>query len=127
MIFPVLKNRSVSLDNNANFYEKFISLFAESYERIEIPDETRQAIISHQSDFNFSHEFSCIGIMDYVTEEIPEELIPSFEEEIYPALYINTDSLKNQSRLVIIMEQDYSLYVMSEAYYQSIAGGMKHE
>ena len=127
MIFPVLKNRSVSLDNNANFYEKFISLFAESYERIEIPDETRQAIISHQSDFNFSHEFSCIGIMDYVTEEIPEELIPSFEEEIYPALYINTDSLKDQSRLVIIMEQDYSLYVMSEAYYQSIAGGMKHE
>lgn len=127
IIFPVLKNRSVSLDKNADFYEKFISLFAENYERIEIPEETRQTVVSHQNDFNFRHEFSCIGIMDYVTEGIPEELLPSFEEEIYPTLYINTDSLKNQSRLVILMEQDYSLYVMSEAYYRSIAGGKQHE
>ena len=50
--------------------------------------------------------------MDYVTEEIPEELIPSFEEEIYPTLYINTDSLRKQSSLVVVMTSDYSLYVM---------------
>lgn len=127
IIFPILKNRSVSLDQNAGFYEKFISLYAEDYASIEISEEARQTIVSHQRDFHFCHEFSCIGIMDYVTEEIPTELVPSFEEEIYPTLYINTDSLKNQSRLVILMEQDYSLYVMSEAYYQSIAGGMEHE
>jgi len=127
IIYPVLRNRSVSLDKNADFYEKFVSLFAEKYERIEIPQEARQSLLSHQGDFDFSHEFSCIGIMDYVTDEIPEELIPSFDEEIYPTLYINTNSLKDQSRLTLIMGQDYSLYVMSEAYYQTITGDTDHE
>lgn len=76
-----------------------------------------------RDDFDFSHEFSCIGIMDYVTEEIPEELIPSFEEEIYPTLYINTNSLWKQSSLVVVMTSDYSLYVMGSEYYNTIAGG----
>ena len=61
--------------------------------------------------------------MDYVTEEIPEELIPSFEEEIYPTLYINTNSLWKQSSLVVVMTSDYSLYVMGSEYYNTIAGG----
>ena len=60
--------------------------------------------------------------MDYVTDEIPKALVPAFEEEIYPMLYINTDSLKDQSNLVFVMNPDYSVYVMSEAFYREITG-----
>lgn len=127
IIFPILKNRTVSLDTSADFYEKFISLYAKEYDRIAITDNLRREALSCQEDFDFSHEFSCIGIMDYVTDEIPEELAPSFAEEIYPTLYVNTDSLKGQSHLVFLMEPDYSLYVMGEAYYTMMTGDSSNE
>ena len=122
ILFPILRHRSVALDVEGDFYERFVSLYSEDYDRIEITKETRQTVRAHREDFDFCHPFTCIGIMDYVTEQIPEALVPAFEEEIYPMLYINTDSLKGQSRLVFVMNPDYSLYVMSEAYYREITG-----
>ncbi|MCI8946206.1 MAG: hypothetical protein HFI91_03990 [Lachnospiraceae bacterium] len=122
ILFPILKNRHVSLDSQAGFYEKFVSLYAKTYEQIEITDETRKTVRSHREAFDFCHPFTCIGIMDYVTDEIPKALVPAFEEEIYPMLYINTDSLKDQSNLVFVMNPDYSVYVMSEAFYREITG-----
>ena len=120
IIFPVLKNRRVSLDDTAGFYEKFVSLYADDYTTVGIGEAGREAVRSHHADFDFSHEFTCTGIMDYVTDDIPKVLLPSFEEERYPTLHINTASLKGQPRLVLVMEPDYSLYVMGEAYYEEI-------
>lgn len=122
ILFPILKNRCVLLDAEGDFYERFVSLYSEEYDRIQVTKQDRQTVRAHREDFDFCHPFTCIGIMDYVTEQIPESLIPAFEEEIYPMLYINTDSLKDQSRLVFVMNPDYSLYVMSEAYYREITG-----
>lgn len=124
ILFPILKNRTVSLDDSAGFYTKFFSLYSKGTETVPIPEQTRRKILSlKKEDFDFSHEFSCIGIMDYVTEEIPAELLPSFEEEIYPTLYINTASLSEQPSLVVVMSSDYSLYVMGTEYYNAIVGG----
>lgn len=127
ILFPILKNRSVALDSSADFYEKFISLYAENYETIQISETSRDIILSHMSDFDFSHEFSCIGIMDYAKDEIPSELVPSFEEDIYPWVYINTASLKNEQQLVCIMDSDYSFYVMSKEYYMTLTGDSQNE
>ncbi len=120
IIFPVLRNRCVALDDTAGFYEKFISLYADAYTTVGIEEAARDAVRSHREDFDFSHEFTCMGIMDYVTDEIPKALQPSFEEETYPLLYINTASLKGQSRLIFVMEPDFSVYIMGETYYQQI-------
>jgi len=127
ILFPILKNRTVALDESADFYYKFFFLYSQNTESIPVSNQSRLKILSHiEEDFDFSHEFSCIGIMDYVTEEIPEALVPSFEEEIYPMLYINTTSLQNQSALVIVMDDDYTLYVMGTEYYETITGGNDH-
>lgn len=127
ILFPILKNRSVSLDSSAGFYEKFVSLYAKEYDRIETDDALRRKALMKEEDFSFRHPFTCIGIMDYATDEIPENLIPAFEEEIYPMLYINTASLKGQSQLVILMKPDYSLYVMGKDYYTMMTGEADHE
>ena len=66
IIFPVLRDRQVFLDTDAGFYEKFFSLYAGSCEPLSAVSEHRDAIISRAEDFDFSHEFSCMGIMDYV-------------------------------------------------------------
>lgn len=126
ILFPVLRNRTVSLDASAGFYEKFISLYSKDYALFEISEDSRSKVLTHVSDFDFTHEFSCIGIMDYVTDEIPQALTASFEEEIYPTVYIHTASLKDEPALVLLMDHDYTLYVMGKAYYQSITGGNDH-
>lgn len=126
ILFPVLRNRTVLLDNSADFYEKFFSLYAKSSESIEISESSRSSVLTNVSDFDFSHEFSCIGIMDYVTDGSPQELAASFEEEIYPTIYIQTASLEDEPTLVVIMDSDYTLYVMGQAYYQNLTGGNIH-
>lgn len=123
ILFPVLKNRTVLLDDTADFYEKFFSLYSKNCVSFVPPSKDRETVLRHKEDFDFSHEFSCIGIMDYVKEGIPDALTDSFEEEIYPYIYINTASLRGAADLVIIMDEDYTLYVMSGAYYSGIIGG----
>ena len=123
ILFPVLRNRSVTLDDAAGFYEKFFTLYADECLTEHISDPQRESILSHKADFDFSHEFSCIGIMDYVKDKIPDSLTDSFENEVYPDVFIHTGSLKGQQQLVVIMDADYNLYVMSEAYYEEITGG----
>ena len=127
IIFPVLRDRQVFLDTDAGFYEKFFSLYAGSCEPLSAVSEHRDAIISRAEDFDFSHEFSCMGIMDYVTDGLPQELTASFEKEIYPTLYINTASLQGQQQLAAVMDENYDLYIMSKAYYDNTTGGNNHE
>lgn len=126
ILFPILRNRTVSLDATADFYEKFISLYAKSYEKLEISPQKRTALLSCAEEFDFCHEFSCIGIMDYVTDGIPKALEASFDEEIYPDVYIHTASLKDEPALVVLMDKNYTLYVMGKSYYETITGGNTH-
>lgn len=123
ILFPVLKNRTVALDNNADFYKKFFSLYSKNCSLFTPSSENRESVIRHREDFDFFHEFTCIGIMDYVKDEIPDALTDSFEEEIYPYVYINTASLRGAADLVVIMDADYTLYVMGGSYYNEITGG----
>ena len=123
ILFPVLKNRTVALDSNADFYGKFFSLYSKNCASFTPSSENREIVIQRKEDFDFSHEFTCIGIMDYVKDEIPDALTDSFEEESYPYVYINTASLRGAADLVVIMDADYTLYVMSGSYYNEITGG----
>lgn len=127
IIFPVLRGRMVFLDTDAELYEKFISLYAEEYKPLSVSSQQKQSACSRTADFDFSHEFTCIGIMDYVTDEIPQELVPSFDEEAYPMLYINTSSLKGQQQLAAMMDENYNLYIMSKTYYDKMTKGESNE
>lgn len=123
ILFPVLRNRHVSLDDSAEFYEKFFNLYAASTNSIAVTESQRDSVITHLDEFAFSHEFSCIGIMDYAKDFLPPELEPAFEEEAYPMVYIHTESLRGQKKLVAVMDTDYTLCLMSEDYYDTITGG----
>lgn len=123
ILFPILRNRSVLLDKNADFYQKFFSLYSSSCQQEEIPSANLEAVLGHKEDFSFSHKFTCIGIMDYVTDSVPPQFPYDFKENYFPMVFINIASLKGQTALRILMDKDYTLYIMSEAYYQTITGG----
>lgn len=123
VLFPILKNRTVLLDDSTDFYHKFFTMFSKDVRSVTLSEQERQVLLSHKEDFDFSHEFTCIGIMDYVTDDIPEELVPTMDEKIYPPVYINTASLQGKEQLIAVVDQDYSLYIMSVDYYNRIQEG----
>ena len=120
ILFPILKNRTVLLDDSAGFYQKFFSMFSKDVKATELSAKEREILLSHRDDFDFSHEFTCIGTMNYVTDDIPEALIPTMEEKVYPWVYVNTSSLQGKEQLIALIDQDYNLYIMSVDYYKQI-------
>lgn len=120
ILFPILKNRTVLLDDSSDFYHKFFTMFSKDVQTVTLSVEERETLLSHKEDFDFSHEFTCIGTMNYVTEDIPEALVPTMDEKIYPWVYVNTSSLKGREQLIALIDADYNLYIMSVDYYKQI-------
>lgn len=121
ILFPILRNRTVELDSNGSFYKRFFSMFSEDLsENLSVPEVKRKRILSDTSSFDYQTDFNCIGLMDYATDSIPEELRDSFDEKKFPGLYINTSSLKNNSYLVAMVDSDYTVYLMGKSYYELI-------
>ena len=120
ILFPILKNRTVLLDDSSDFYHKFFTMFSKDVQTVTLSVEERETLLSHKEDFDFSHEFTCIGTMNYVTEDIPEALVPTMDEKIYPWVYVNTSSLQGKEQLIALIDQEYNLYIMSVDYYKQI-------
>lgn len=121
ILFPILRERKVAIDENGDFYRRFFTLFsAKAYETpLSIPDNVRRAILEDESAFTFESGFNIIGLTDYAKDEIPQSLRRDFEEKIFPSVRINTDSLEGETELVAMVTEDYSLYLMGRAYYDS--------
>lgn len=120
ILFPILKNRTVLLDDSSDFYHKFFTMFSKDVQTVTLSVEERETLLSHKEDFDFSHEFTCIGTMNYVTEDIPEALVPTMDEKIYPWVYVNTSSLQGKEQLIALIDADYNLYIMSVDYFKQI-------
>ncbi len=120
ILFPILKNRTVLLDDSSGFYHKFFTMFSKDVQTVTLSVEERETLLSHKEDFDFSHEFTCIGIMNYVTDDIPEALVPTMDEKIYPWVYVNTSSLQGKEQLIALIDQEYNLYIMSVDYFKQI-------
>lgn len=120
ILFPILKNRTVLLDDSSDFYHKFFTMFSKDVQTVTLSVEERETLLSHKEDFDCSHEFTCIGTMNYVTEDIPEALVPTMDEKIYPWVYVNTSSLQGKEQLIALIDADYNLYIMSVDYFKQI-------
>lgn len=120
ILFPILKNRTVLLDDSSDFYHKFFTMFSKDVQTVTLSAEERETLLSHKEDFDFSHEFTCIGTMNYVTDDIPEALVPTMDEKIYPWVYVNTSSLQGKEQLIALIDQEYNLYIMSVDYFKQI-------
>ena len=120
ILFPILKNRTVLLDDSSDFYQKFFTMFSKDVQAVTLSGEERETLLSHKEDFDFSHEFTCIGTMNYVTDDIPEALVPTMDEKIYPWVYVNTSSLQGKEQLIALIDADYNLYIMSVDYFKQI-------
>lgn len=122
VLFPILRGRNVSFDDSSNaaFYEKFFTLYSDSLTPLSVSDLDRKTVIDHLGDFAWKGDFSCMKVMDYVKDDVPQALVEPFSENEFPAVYIHTDSLPEQSDLAVVVSTDYTVYIMSLDYYKSI-------
>lgn len=122
ILFPILKERTVYLDQNSGFYNKFFSLFSREAvsDQLNIQESVRERVLTDQAAFDYVTDFNSIALMDYATDSIPLELEAAFDDKQYPKLYINLSSIKGSEALVVMTQPDYSVYIMGEAYYKAL-------
>lgn len=115
ILIPIVRNRTVIIDENATYCKKFFQIYGNEIEDLKVSDEDRDIIISKvmQSDNLYNCEFEALALMGYTWDEnMPEDLIEEFEDHKYPSIYIDMNSIKDSSNIKIIMSDDRSLYMI---------------
>ncbi len=126
---PILKHRSIKLDDTAPYYRKYFELLSPSCETASFEQSMKESVFSHEAEFDFKTTFETFRIMDYVKEPdlVPAELTEMFEEEEAPDLYIHMESVKEEDKLVCLVNEDHAAFILGEkklAEYTSDPAGM---
>lgn len=121
---PILKHRSIKLDDTALYYKKYFELLSPACETASFEKRAKDSVFAHQGEFDFKTEFETFRIMDYVKDPdaIPAELTAMFEEETSPDLYIHMDSVKEEDALVCLVAEDHAVYILGEKRFEGYIG-----
>lgn len=115
ILHTMLLNRRVCLDQDGDLYERYFTIFANGVEKIMVTDEARSLIEKQTADFEEMGPMDMINQLDYA--------FLKWKGGNLPLLFINTQQLEGCDTLVAITtsnEDQNSLYVMSECYWQEI-------
>lgn len=115
ILIPMVRNRHISLDEDAAFCSKFFSIYGKDIEKVKVLDEDRKAVIAQVVNSKNIHscEFEALALMGYTWDvNMPSDLIDGFDNHIYPFVYIDMDSIKDKRGLKIVMDDDRSLYIV---------------
>ncbi|MBD5468106.1 MAG: hypothetical protein HDR21_08175 [Lachnospiraceae bacterium] len=115
ILFPVLQNRTVRVDESADFYSLFFRTFADGAEDVTLPEDERAALISAQDTLSFSAPFKVVNLMNYA--------FPAYIEisEI-PYLYLDEAGLSGEAVLIAVSDDTGNLYLFTEKTYREVTG-----
>lgn len=108
-------NRDVLLDEEGELFAHYFELYAESTERIEVTNTVRN-MLKDREDFEWYGELDMVELLDYA--------FPDWQGGRKPHLYLQKESLRGEKEMVGVMVdagEHMDLYVMSEAYYESLS------
>ncbi len=129
---PILKNRTVKLDDTAPYYRTYFDLLSKECEFESFDASTRNAVFASDGDFDFVTSFETFRIMDYVKDPdaLPDILKAKLENETPPDVRIHMASVQEEDALVCLVAPDTSLYLLGEkqlsAYTDQANGGADH-
>lgn len=115
ILFPVLQNRTVRVDESADFYSLFFRTFAGSMEDVALPENERAVLISAQDSLSFSAPLKVVNLMNYA--------FPAYIEisEI-PYLYLDEAGLSGEAVLIAVSDDTGNLYLFTEKNYREVTG-----
>lgn len=115
ILFPVLKERKVYLDDTGTDYDQFFKLYSNEVEKITIDQAIVQKIEGEKEVFTTNIRMTLIDLLNYAFEPYDSTRY----EDSYPFLRINIDSLKGENELVAIVDANRNIYLMSKSYYDA--------
>lgn len=120
ILFPILKNREVYIDDRNDFYYTFMETYADKVIKIEIPETVRQSIAEEAEESWTDIMLSMLLQLDYI---FPEYIY--LPKEGFPYLKINLNNLGDSTELAAYVDEKENLYLMSKEYLDLISEGMK--
>lgn len=115
ILFPVLQNRAVLIDESADFYALFFNTFAEKTTKVSLTADERASLISTQDQLSFSDRFPIVNLANYA---FPEYMKIS---EI-PMLYLDEEALVGEDTLVAVADEGGNLYLFAQSTYREVTG-----
>lgn len=115
ILFPILQDRTVLIDDSFPFYDKFFQTFAKHTESIHVTDEEYATVFAAAQNFSFQATMSLIEMMDYV---FPEN--DYYDLWYGPKIFLETRDLSTEDTLVAVVDEYWYLYIMSERHYYEI-------
>jgi len=108
MLFPLLKNRTVYLDNRALYCKKFFETYSKQLEMVDIKDRGK---MGPAYNYDYIFDFEALDQMTYIWDEnMPEVLKAQFEEDKFPKVFLNMEEIAGVESVVVTMDENYNLY-----------------
>ena len=115
LLFPVLQDRTVRIDESADRYALFFRTFAKSTETLSLTKDECALLISAQDTLSFSTPLKIINLMNYA--------FPSYAEiSDIPMLYLDESNLSGENTLVAASDDNGNLYLFTQKTYWEVTG-----
>lgn len=115
ILFPVLQNRTVLIDESADFYTLFLRTFAKKAEAFTLTEYERGLLLSSSDSLPFSTVFHNVNLMSYA--------FPSFVAILeVPDVYLDKDTLSGEDTLVAVSDEAGNLYLFTQKTYREVTG-----
>lgn len=115
ILFPVLRNRTVLIDESAQFYELFLRTFSGTAEELSLSENDCALLLSTPDNFSFTAPLHIVELANYAFPDhakLPE----------MPVLYLDEDGLASEDTLIAISDDAGNLYLFAEKTYLEVTG-----
>ena len=115
ILFPVLQNRTVLIDESAEFYALFLRTFAESTEALSLSENDRALLTSTPDVLSFCAPLRIVELANYAFPDhagLPE----------IPVLYLDENGLSGEDTLIALSDNAGNLYLFANQTYLEVTG-----
>lgn len=115
ILFPVLRNRTVLIDESAQFYELFLRTFSGTAEELSLSENDCALLLSTPDNFSFTAPLHIVELANYAFPDhakLPE----------MPVLYLDEDGLAGEDTLIAISDDAGNFYLFAEKTYLEVTG-----
>lgn len=115
ILFPVLRNRTVLIDESAQFYELFLRTFSGTAEELSLSENDCALLLSTPDNFSFTAPLHIVELANYAFPDHAK--LPKM-----PVLYLDEDGLAGEDTLIAISDDAGNLYLFAEKTYLEVTG-----
>lgn len=115
ILFPALQNRTVLIDESAQFYNLFLRTFSGAAEELSLSENDCAMLLSTPDIFSFTAPLHIVELANYAFPDhakLPE----------MPVLYLDEDGLAGEDTLIAISDDAGNLYLFAEKTYLEVTG-----